>query len=245
MESNSKGEIKLRDIAPTGLPCALLAAEGRQTPDSHVKLSKFIKLPDFKTLCRSQGLTSPSHQRLKNKKYFVVWPKLISGNFAGGTKRRFLENVWPNLVPWNRKFSIKRNVVLERTLWFSPHCFSWHTWSIGWNKPCNIRIFTEESGRACNGTFRLIWIDKWNILLLFPLKCRIFFASNITDYPFSFIDACQNTNKVNPNVKRKAVSVESETLLDPQVWCTFGYGELDLPYKILCWEVFHMLTGID
>lgn len=72
MESKYKGEIKLWDIAPMGLPCPLLAAEGRQVPDSHGKLSKFIKISGFKALCRSQGPNSPSHQRLKNKKYFGV-----------------------------------------------------------------------------------------------------------------------------------------------------------------------------
>lgn len=131
-----------------GLPCALLAAEGRQAPDSHGKLSKFIKLSTFKTLHRSQGPSSPSHQRLKNKKYFVVWPQLISENIAGcsGLKgsnhdtgaTKFLENVWPNLVSWNNKVSIKRNIVPEKTLWFSCHCFSWHTWLTRWNKPWSI-----------------------------------------------------------------------------------------------------------
>lgn len=135
MESNYKGEINLWDITPTGLPCALLAAEGRQAPDSHGKLSKFVKLSIFKTFHRSQGPSSPSHQRLKNKKYFVVLPQLINENFAGATKRKFLENVWPNLVSWNNKVSIKRNIVLEKTLWFSRHCFSWHTWLTRWNKP--------------------------------------------------------------------------------------------------------------
>lgn len=54
MESNYKGDIKLWDIAPMGLPCALLAVKGKQAPDSHGKLWKFIKLSGFKTLCRSQ-----------------------------------------------------------------------------------------------------------------------------------------------------------------------------------------------
>lgn len=164
MESNYKGDIKLWDIAPMGFLCALLAVEGRQAPDSHGKLWRFIKLSGFKTLCKSQGPNSPSHQRLKNKKYFVVWSQLISESFADATKRNFLENVWPNLVSWNSKVSVKGNAGLEKTFWFSPHCFSWHTWSTRWNKPRNIRLFTEESGRVCNGTFRLIWIDKLNIL---------------------------------------------------------------------------------
>lgn len=73
MESKHKGEIKLWVFAPMRLPCPLLAVKDRQAPDSHGKLSKFIKLSGFKALCRSQGPNSPSHQRLKNKKYFIVW----------------------------------------------------------------------------------------------------------------------------------------------------------------------------
>lgn len=118
----------------------------------------------FQNTLQVTAPNSSSHQRLKNKKYFVVWPQLISESFADATKRKFLENMWPNLISWNGKASMKRNAVLEKTLWFSPQCFSWHNWLTRWNKPCNIRLFTEESGRACNGTFRLIWIDKGNIL---------------------------------------------------------------------------------
>lgn len=88
MESNYKGEIKIWDI---DLPCALLAVEGRQAPDSQGKLSKFIKLSDFKT--QATGPQFISHQRLKKKKQFLVRPKLISASFGGATKRKFLGSV--------------------------------------------------------------------------------------------------------------------------------------------------------
>lgn len=128
---------------------------------------------------------------------------------------------------------MKRNVGLEKTLWFSPHCFSWHTWSTRWNKPCNIRLSAEESGRACNRTFRLIWIGKWNILLLFPFKCGILFCFTYNRFSLQFYRCCQNTNEVYPNVKRRAVFADSWKSQKQTLVC----------YKYVVWPIIIVQHG--